>query len=69
MTAVTLTPAQARRLGIDVPPSAGVTRRTRRAVPGHGTSRCTTCGETFTTDAAETRHVTRGHNRYETVLT
>lgn len=65
--AVRLTPGQARALGIRVPPSAGVPRRTTRtAVPGHGVSRCHTCGEVFTTDAAETRHVdaNRGHCRY-----
>jgi len=26
------------------------------------------CGETFTSDAAETRHVGQGHARFETVL-
>jgi hypothetical protein len=71
MTAAKLSPARARALGLDVPPSAGVTRRrNRRAVPGHGTTRCHDCGETFTSDAAETRHVNdnRGHCRYELEL-
>lgn len=63
-----LTPAQARALGVDVPASSGAGRRTRKAAPGHGVSRCATCGETFTTDAAEDRHVTAGHNRFETVV-
>jgi hypothetical protein len=70
MTAARLSPARARALGI-VSPSAGVPRRTRRAVPGHGISRCHNCGEVFTTDAAETRHVDThpGHCRYQTALT
>jgi len=70
-----LTAAQARRLGIDTDAdrathvAATQPRRTRRALPGHGVSVCHTCGETFTTAAAETRHVAdTGHARYETEM-
>jgi hypothetical protein len=60
-----LTAAEARRLGIDVP--APRRRTTRRALPRAGSvSVCHTCGERFTTDAAETRHVAATfHARYD----
>ncbi len=58
--------AEAQRLGL-------INRKpktTRKAAARNGAvSRCTTCDETFTTDAAETRHVnTTRHPRYETTL-
>lgn len=62
-----LTEAEARRAGLLAPKS----RKTRKAAPRNGApSRCK-CGEEFTTDAAETRHVEQnpGHCRIETVLT
>lgn len=63
-----LTAAQARALGLDVP--AGRPRPTRRALPGHGRSTCHACGATFTTAAAETRHVAATfHARYESETT
>jgi len=62
-----LTVAQARALGLDVP--APRSRPTRRALPGHGRSRCFVCGEVFSTIAAEDRHVVEtSHARYECVL-
>ena len=74
MTAVKLTPAQARALGIDPPDavtaaSAPARRARRPAGPAHYHTVCHNCGEVFTTQAAETRHLdaTR-HARYELVL-
>lgn len=68
-----LTAAEARALGIDTDAdraahvAATQPRRTRRALPGHGVSACHTCGEAFTSDAAETRHVAATfHARYDT---
>ena len=63
---VRLTPAEARRLGIDPTPTR--TRTTRREAAGPYHTRCTTCGDEFTTIAAEDRHLTAGHHRYELVL-
>lgn len=63
-----LTPAQARKLGIDVPDAPKV-RQTRKALPGHGTSTCCTCGEVFTTIASEDRHVKATlHPRYSSEI-
>lgn len=55
---------EARRAGLLPPKKARTTRKTEPR--GGAESRCHTCGATFTTDAAETRHVedTR-HARYE----
>lgn len=76
MTEVRLTAAQARALGIDggapgenkeeIP----VRRRTRRQLPrDRAISTCHNCGQVFTTDAAETRHVAETHHaRYDTTL-
>ena len=62
---VHLSEADARRLGFT---KKGKTKTTRKAAGRDGaTSRCR-CGEEFTTDAAETRHVARGHNLFESVL-
>jgi hypothetical protein len=60
-----LTPGQARALGLDVP--APRPRTTRKALPrGRAPSTCHACGATFTTDAAETRHVAvTFHARYD----
>ena len=63
-----LTPAEARALGIDAP-KAGRTRTTRKVARGPYASVCFDCGEAFTTQAAETRHLnaTR-HARYQLAL-
>jgi len=62
---VRLSPAEARRLGIDTP----TTRTTRRVARAPYHSRCTACGDEFTTEAAEERHLAAGgHHRYESVL-
>ena len=64
-----LTAAQARALGIDVP--APRPRPTRKALArGRQVSTCHDCGEQFTTDAAETRHVAATfHARYDCAAT
>lgn len=69
MTGVRLTAAQAKAMGIvgGAPATAPSGRRTtRHQLPRQGaTSTCQTCGETFTSDAAETRHVADTlHPRY-----
>jgi hypothetical protein len=64
--AVRLTPAQARAIGVD---TAAPKRTTRRAAAGPYHTRCTRCGEEFTTEAAEERHLIAAHHaRYELVL-
>jgi hypothetical protein len=75
---VILTAAQARALGLDVRPSAGVTRRaTRRTAPGYEPpdpaayhTVCATCGEHFAGiggQTAETSHLdATQHTRYDT---
>jgi hypothetical protein len=62
---INLTAAQARALGLDVP--AVRQRLTRKALARAGAvSTCVTCGEQFTTAAAETRHVAATlHARYD----
>ena len=61
---VHLSEADARRLGF----TKGKTKTTRKAAGRDGArSRCA-CGEEFTTDAAETRHVAPGHHLFESVL-
>jgi len=62
-----LTEAEARKLGLDVPKKKARTTRKTAAGPYH--TRCKKCGEEFTTQAAEDRHlkVTR-HVRYELVF-
>jgi rRNA maturation endonuclease Nob1 len=67
MTAVKVTAAQARRMGVDLPTPPS-TKTVARA-PYH--TRCMGCGAVFTTQAAEDRHVDSvgGHNRFELVLT
>jgi len=63
-----LTPAQARALGITntLPMVPARKRTTRKTVPRDGAvTVCHTCGQTFTTDAAETRHVGPGHYRFQ----
>jgi len=58
--------AEARRMGVDVPPSSR--SRTVARAPYH--TRCMTCGAVFTTQASEDRHVdlVGGHVRFELVL-
>jgi len=62
---VRVTPAEARRLGVDVPAARS---RTVARAPYH--TRCMTCGAVFTTQASEDRHVdlVGGHVRFELVL-
>jgi hypothetical protein len=62
-----LTEREARRAGLL---AAKATRTTRRTAPREKgtTSLCVGCGATFTTIAAEDRHVALGHNRFESVL-
>lgn len=60
-----LTPEQARKLGIEAPKSKSKRKGMARA---GAKTRCVTCGEVFTGDAAETRHVNEArHYRYEGV--
>ena len=67
MAAARLTAAEARRLGIDPGPARRSTRKVARGAPYH--TRCKTCGEEFTTEASEERHlVAEHHARYELVL-
>jgi hypothetical protein len=67
---ISLTPAEARKLGIKVP---GTARSTRKTAPARECSdtRCVECGEIFTTMAAEDRHFAANptHRRYESVIT
>ena len=66
MTAVHVTAAQAKKLGITpTEPAPSVRPRRRRARSPYATV-CHDCGETFTTQASETRHLddTR-HCRYQ----
>lgn len=64
---IKLTPAQAKALGLEARTKIRQTRKTIKGEPYW--SRCTWCDETFTTQAAETRHVEETkHTRYE-VLT
>ena len=68
-----LTPAEARRLGVEVPTGQGAGRTTRRSARAPYWSICCTCAATFTSEAAETRHAAMGddwrtrHRRYATV--
>ena len=66
MSRVELTEAQAKKLGIEVPK----TKKSRKGMGRDGArSRCVKCGEEFTSDAAETRHLIETmHARYEGVL-
>ena len=73
-----LTAAQAKALGIeaggeDVVAGAGKSparTRQRRTARGPYASECYDCGEAFTTQAAETRHLNATHHaRYQLVLT
>lgn len=52
---VRITAAQAKALGIDT--KLGAKRRVRRTAKGEYHTECKTCGEVFTTSAAEDRHV------------
>ena len=63
-----MTVAQARAAGLLDPPKGKRTTR-RQAARDGAVSRCATCGETFTTNAAEDRHtLTERHYRYEIPL-
>ena len=65
MTAARLTAAEARRLGLD-PGPARTGRTTRKVARGPYHTRCRTCGEQFTTEASEERHMVAAHHaRYE----
>jgi len=66
-----LTAKEAKRLGLDLS-SAGEIHHTKKdrkpREPYH--TRCVKCGEDFTTEAAEARHMnTTEHRRFELVLT
>jgi hypothetical protein len=66
--AVKLTAAQARALGIADHP-AGKARTTRKVAAGPYRTTCVMCRESFTTMAAEDRHLAAtGHPRYALVL-
>jgi hypothetical protein len=59
-----MTAAQARKLGIDTP--AAKAKTTRKVAAGPYWSRCTRCGEEFTSYAAEDRHLIASHHcRFE----
>jgi hypothetical protein len=63
-----MTVAEAKAAGLlDAPKKK---RTTRKAAPRDGAeSRCATCGEVFTTNAAEERHtLAERHYRFETVI-
>ena len=68
MPADRMTVAEAKAAGLLDAPKAK--RTTRKQAPRDGAvSRCTTCGDTFTTNASEERHtMTERHYRYETPL-
>lgn len=67
MTPARLTPAEARRLGIDTPRSTS--SRSRRTARGTYHTRCHDCGERFLTVASEGRHLDdTGHHRFEVVI-
>lgn len=71
---VEMSAAQARRLGIDTTGAAGpvAPRAPRGTVTAAGPqlSTCTTCGETFTGEAAPTRHNRDTHHgRYAAPIT
>ena len=69
MTAAHLTPAQARRLGLDVPTTGTGAGRTRKVARAPYRTRCTRCGTEFTSEAAEERHlIAEHHARYELVV-
>lgn len=59
-----LSAAEAAALGLTPRKPA---RQTRRTIPGPYWSQCVACDTVFTTRAAEDRHVTAGHNRYNTL--
>ena len=66
-----MTTAQAKQLGLDLgklPRATTGKRKTRRVERGPYLTRCVACDERFTTRAAEDRHVTAGHNRFELVI-
>ena len=66
---VRMSVGEARRLGLPVSPEPTRSRTTRKQVTGKYVSlRCHACGATFTSQAAEDRHVTLEHSRFEFVL-
>ena len=67
MTAIKVTVAQARAMGVN-PSPAPVKRTTRTVAAGPYATVCKACGATFTTMASEDRHVTLTHSRFELVL-
>jgi len=61
-----ITAAQARKLGID--PALGAKRRVTRTAKGPYLTRCTTCGEVFTTRTAEDNHLNQTrHGNYRLI--
>lgn len=64
--AARLTPAQAVKLGLIEKPAKK--RTTRTEAKGPYRTRCCTCREEFTSIAAEDRHLSGAHWRFEVVL-
>jgi len=63
--AARLSKAEAKALGLPVPAPT----KTRREASGPYLTVCRTCGEEFTTMAAETRHLVDTHHaRYEVIF-
>jgi uncharacterized C2H2 Zn-finger protein len=64
---VNLTAAQAKALGLNVTTRTKTTRKAATNDDGPYHTRCTSCGDEFTVQAAENRHVADGHNRFEII--
>lgn len=66
-----MTTAEAREAGLLNASKTRKPRTTRKTEPRNGAeSRCVACGATFTSDAAETKHVeVTHHSRYESTVT
>jgi len=62
-----ITPAEAKRLGVEVPATAR-RRSTKKVAPGPYHSRCTTCQEEFDSYADEDRHLVKTHHARYSVL-
>ena len=70
MTAVRITAARARQLGLPgIPKSSTKKGRVRRTAPGPYHTQCVLCREEFRTRVGEDRHVeATGHPRYALVI-